>query len=306
MEPLESRNEYEKKIIVKGSAWTMGFNAFLAVMKIVAGILGRSSAIISDAVNSVSDVATGLAVLIFGRMSRKERDQEHQYGHEKYESVVSVFLGVALLLTAFEIGKSGVTTIFNHLTYGTAIEPPGVIALVAGGLTIVIKEAMYHFTKHYAKKAHSPALEAMALDHRSDVFSGLGVVIGIVGSKYIGIDIMEPIASVLICLLIVKLAIGIIGTALNQVVDRAADEETVRLIQDIVATHPGVKHLDDLKTRMFGLRLFVDMEIAVDAKLSIQAAHHIAHLLHDDIEAKIPNVKHCMIHVNPFKTAEID
>lgn len=306
MEPLENRNEFEKKIIVKGSAWTMGFNGVLAVMKIIAGILGRSSALISDAVNSVSDVATGLAVLIFGRMSRKERDQEHQYGHEKYESVVSVFLGVALLLTAFEIGKSGVMTVYDHLMYGTPIEPPGFIALLAGIATIVIKEAMYHFTKYFAKKANSPALDAMALDHRSDVFSGLGVVIGIVGSRYFGIDIMESLASVVICLLIVRLGIRIIGTGLNQVVDRAADKETVREIHEIVASHPGVKHLDDLKTRMFGMRLFVDMEIAVDAKLSIQEAHHIAHLLHDDIEAKIPNVKHCMIHVNPFKTKEID
>lgn len=306
MEAVISRNETEKRIIVKASLWTMALNAFLAVLKILAGIFGRSAAILSDAVNSVSDVATGLAVMIFGKMSRKERDSDHPYGHEKYESMVSVFLGVALLLTAFEIGKGTVLDIWGHLTSGTALDSnPNWIALVAAGLTIVIKETMCRVTIHYAKKANSPALAALAQDHRSDVFAASGVLIGI-GGSLLGIAVFDPIASLIICGLIFIEGIKIIITGINQVVDKAADPETVQAIRDLVSTHLDVKHLDDLKTRVFGMRLFVDMEIAVDPRLTIGQAHHIAHLLHDDIETKFPDVKHCMIHVNPFKTMEID
>lgn len=306
MEALESRNESEKKIIVKASIWTMILNAFLAVLKVTAGILGRSAAILSDAVNSISDVATGLAVMIFGKMSRKERDSDHPYGHEKYESMVSVFLGIALLLTAFEIGKATVVDIWGHLTSGTPLDSdPNWIALVAAVLTILIKETMFRVTRHFAKKANSPALAALSLDHRSDVFAATGVLLGI-GGALLGVKVLDPLASLVICGLIFYEGIGIIVTGMNQVIDKAADPETVQAIRDLVSTHSDVKHLDDLKTRVFGMRLFVDMEIAVDPRLTIGQAHHIAHLLHDDIEAKFPDVKHCMIHVNPFKTMEID
>jgi cation diffusion facilitator family transporter len=315
MDPSISRNAYEKKIIVKVSIWTMVFNTFLAIMKIFAGIVGKSSAIISDAVNSISDVTTALAVMIIGRFSRKDKDIDHQYGHEKYESMASVFLGVALFLTAFEIGKSGVMTIYEFFRYGTAIIIPNYVALVCAVLTIVIKEGMYRYTRHNAKKANSPALEAMAWDHRSDELASSGAIIGIVGTM-IGatipgiagslLMILEPIASVVICLFIARLGLRVIKVAFSQVVDQAADEETVATLQAIATKQPGVKHLDDLKTRMFGLRLFVDIEISVDPKLSVLEAHHIAHLLHDEIETTVPNVKHCMIHVNPYRTGEID
>jgi len=305
MEANELRNVSEQKIITKVSIWTMILNFFLAAMKIIMGIIGRSSAIISDAVNSISDVVTAMAVMIMGRFSRKEKDVDHQYGHEKYESMVSVFIGIALLLTAFEIGRAAVENIYYYFAENRDIVPPTFIALIAGFATIIIKEGMYHFTRYNAKKAHSPSLDAMALDHRSDEFSALASIIGIIGSM-LEIHILEPIASILICLFIVKLGLGIIKTGFSQVVDHAADQVTIEQIKAIVAEQKGVFHLDDLKTRIFGMRLFVDLEIAVDKRISITEAHNIAHVLHDEIEARIPNVKHCMIHVNPYLTTEID
>jgi cation diffusion facilitator family transporter len=305
MDQEQTRNQVEQKIIVKVSFWTIVLNALLAVMKIITGIIGKSSAILSDAVNSISDVASALVVMITGRLSRKEKDKDHPYGHEKYESLISVFLGFALLITAFEIGKAGVETIYAYFVNGTPIVVPNYVALIAAVMTIVVKEGMYLFTRRNAKKAQSPALFAMSLDHRSDEFASFGAILGI-GGAMLGLSVLEPIASIVICLFIVRLGFKIIGVGVSQVIDQAADEVTVARIKEITAAQPGIKHLDDLKTRMFGMRLFVDMEIAVSPKLTILEAHHISHLLHDEIEAKIPNVKHCMIHVNPYKTEEID
>lgn len=301
----KNRNSAEKMIIVKVSFWTIVLNACLAVMKVITGIIGHSSAIISDAVNSISDVATTLVVMVTGNFSRKEHDADHPYGHEKYESIVSVLLGVALLFTAYEIGKSGVIIIYDYFVNGIEPVMPNFVALIAGISTIAIKEIMYQFTRRNAKKANSPSLAAMAWDHRSDEFASLGAIIGI-GGAMLGVHVLEPIASVVICGFIVRLGIKTVKVGFSQLVDQAANIETIQLIQSIVAKQKGVKHLDDLKTRMFGMRLFVDMEIAVDPKLTILEAHHISHLLHDEIEATLPDIKHCMIHVNPYKSGEID
>jgi cation diffusion facilitator family transporter len=292
------RLEKERRIISRTSAATVVLNALLAVMKIVTGILGKSTALISDAINSTSDVLTTVAVWISGRFSRKDKDDDHPYGHEKYESMVSVFLGFALMLTAFEIAKTAGSSLVGYWFRGEAIEAPNVIALIAAGMTIVIKALMAHFTKKNAVKASSPALKAMAMDHMSDQIAALGVVIG-VGGGMLGIAFLEPIASLFICVLIVKMAFGIIKIGFAQVVDQAADEASREQILKIAEGFEGVVRIDDIKTRMFGMRMFVDMEIAVDHTLQMTAAHDIAQRLHDAIEAAIPDVKHCMIHVNP-------
>jgi len=296
--PAMSDRETEKRVIRKTTLLTTLLNFLLAVMKIAAGIIGRSTAIISDAVNSIGDVASSIAVMISGVFARKEKDADHQYGHEKYESMASVFIGVALIVTALEIGKAAVESIYGFLTAGAPIEAPSVVALAAAVATIVIKEIMYLFTKKAATKAASPALEAMAWDHRSDEFSAAGVVIGISGAM-LGLTILEPIASLAICFLIILVAVRIIKTGFSQVVDQAADEATVERIRAIVHNHPGVVRIDELKTRMFGLKLYVDLEICVKNDLSIIDAHRIAEEIHDRIEDEIPDVKHIMVHVNP-------
>jgi cation diffusion facilitator family transporter len=288
----------ERRIIAKTSLWTIILNFLLAVMKVITGILGNSTALISDAINSTSDVLTTVVVWISGKFSRKEIDDDHPYGHEKYESMISVFLGFVLIITAFEIAKQSGGAVINYLFYGNEITPPTAVALIAAALTIVIKQIMFVYTKKNAKKASSPALMAMSLDHRSDQFAAFGVMIG-VGGAMLGVAILEPIASLVICVLIVKMAFRIIKIGFAQVVDQAADEESRTKIMKIATNFEGVVRLDDIKTRMFGLRMFVDLEIAVDHTLLMTDAHAIAQRLHDQIEASLPDVKHCMIHVNP-------
>lgn len=294
--PNQLKNE--AKIIKKTTAWTMFLNFILLVMKIIAGILGKSTALISDAVNSAGDVGTAFFVMITGKYSRKENDDDHQYGHEKYESMVSVFLGVALIITAIEIAKAAIKTIYDYIALGVPIEEPTYLALIAAVLTIVIKEGMYHFTKRASKKANAPSLDAMAWDHRSDELSAFGVVIGI-GGAMLGIVVLEPIASLVICLFILIVAIKIIKVGVSQVVDQAADAQTIDSIKEVVNSQAGVLAIDDLKTRIFGAKLYVDIEISVNPEISLQLAHEIAEKLHDEIELKIKNVKHCMVHVNP-------
>ncbi len=290
----------EALIIKKTTIWTMLLNLFLFIMKVIAGIIGNSTAIISDAVNSAGDVGTAFFVMITGKFSRKENDDDHQYGHEKYESMVSVFLGVAIIITVIEIAKAAISTIYGYIFLDIPIEKPTYIALIAAVLTIVIKEAMYQFTVRASKKANSPSLNAMAWDHRGDVLSALGVVIGI-GGAMLGVVVLEPIASLVICIFILIVAIRIIKVGVSQVVDQAADTETIDEIIAVVASQKGVIAIDDLKTRIFGAKLYVDIEIAVNPEISLQLAHEIAEKLHDEIEAKIKNVKHCMVHVNPLE-----
>ncbi len=288
----------EKRIIRKTTFWATVLNFLLAVMKILTGIFGRSTALISDAVNSIGDVATAIAAMVAALFARKEKDADHQYGHEKYESMVSVFIGVALIISAFEIGKNAVFAIYRFIAEGAVIEPPSYVALIAAFATILVKEIMYRFTKKAAHKASSPALAAMAWDHRSDEFSSAGVVIGILGAM-LGLTVLEPIASIAICLLIVRTGFRIIKMGFSGVVDQAADPATVAKIENVVREHPGVVKIDELKTRMFGMKLYVDLEIAVSNRLSVSQAHRIAEAIHDRIESELPDVKHIMIHVNP-------
>ena len=288
----------EKKIIVRTTVGTIIMNGILAVLKIIAGIFGKSTAMITDAVNSISDVLTNIVVLIFGVLSRKKEDKKHPYGHEKFESMISVFIGMALIITVFEIAKLSVVKLYEFFAFGKDIVPVKPIALVVAVATIVIKETMYHLTRRNAKKARSGALEAIALDNRSDVLATSGALIGI-GGSLLGLVYLEPLAALIICAFIIRLAFRIIKSGFSQVVDEAAGREVVKLIEETVNSDPGVIRIDDLKTRQFGMKIFVDIEIAVDHNLSLAQAHIIAHRVHDLVEAKVPDIKHCMVHVNP-------
>ncbi len=277
----------------------MILNGFLAIIKILAGVLGKSSALISDAVNSISDVLTNVVVMIFGRMSRKEKDAVHPYGHEKFDSMVSVFVGVFIIITAFEIGKGAVTTLYDYFANGTTIATPKLAALIVAASTILIKELMYRFTIKASRKAESTALEAIAFDNRSDELASLGALIGI-GGALLGFVFLEPVASIVICLFVARVGIRIIKEGVSQVIDQSADEETISRIRDVSLRIKEIRRLDDLKTRMFGMKLYVDIEISVDRDLPLWQAHAVAQRLHDDLESQFPEIKHCMVHVNPY------
>ena len=271
-------------------------NVLLALGKLIAGLIGHSSAMISDAVHSASDVFSTIVVLIGVKLSSKESDKEHPYGHERLECVAAIVLAVVLLLTGLGIGYDAIKNIlggnYKELT------APTVLALVAAIISIVAKEAMYWYTRYYAKRIDSSALMADAWHHRSDALSSVGALIGI-GGAMLGYPVMDSIASLVIFFFIAKAAYDIFKDAIDKMVDHACDEETEKAIYDAVLEQEEVLGIDMLPTRIFGNKIYVDLEIQLDENYTLKKAHDIAEEVHEHIEQNFPKVKHIMVHVNP-------
>ncbi|MBR3508380.1 MAG: cation transporter [Lachnospiraceae bacterium] len=285
----------EKKILKRLSRIGILGNVLLAAFKLFSGILGKSGAMISDAVHSLSDVFATLIAYVGVRLSQQKEDAEHPYGHERLECVASLILGLILAGTGIGIGYAGVhKLLFEQQT----IEIPTALPLIAAVVSIVVKEGMFWYTYIYAKKLDSAAFKADAWHHRSDAISSVGSFIGI-GMAKLGFPFMDPIASVIICIFILKVAYDISRDALNKMLDTSCDNALEQNIKDFVEGQPGVKHIDLLRTRQFGNKLYVDLEIAVQRDISLVDAHEIAENVHDAVENNFPNVKHVMIHVNP-------
>ena len=280
------------------SLFTIIGNVVLSVIKLLAGIIAHSSAMISDAVHSASDVFSTFVVIIGIKLASKKPDKEHPYGHERMECVAAIVLAMVLFITGLGIGLEAVKNII-HGNYGD-LQVPGVLALIAAIVSIVSKEAMYWYTRHYAKKIDSSALMADAWHHRSDAFSSIGALIGI-GASRLGYPVMDSIASLVIFVFIVKAAFDIFKDAIDKMVDHSCDEEIEKQIYECVMKNENVLGIDLLQTRVFGNKIYVDVEIQADASYTLQKAHDIAEAVHDDIEESFPKVKHIMVHVNPAK-----
>ena len=280
----------------KVSVVSMATNVILTVAKFAAGVVAHSGAMISDAVHSASDIFSGLIVLIGVRISSKAPDDKHPYGHERFECVAALLLSGILALVGGTIGVNAVKDIIG----GRVQEAPGILALVAAVVSIVTKETLFWYTRGYAKKYRSTALHAEAWHQRSDALSSIGALIGIAGAR-MGVPVMEPIASLIIALFILRVAVRIFRDAIDQMVDHSASEETEAAFRETAMEQPGVQGVELLRTRMFGNRVYVDLEIAADPELSLAAAHEIAERVHDAIEQTYPDVKHIMVHVNPAK-----
>lgn len=285
----------ERKQANRVSVITIVINLLLSLMKFVAGFIGHSQAMISDAVHSASDVVSTIAVIFGVNMSMKKSDDDHPYGHERIESIFSIILAMMLFATGMGIGLTAIKTIIN----GSEIVIPGKIALGAAIVSIAVKEWMYHYTKHTAVKINSSSMLADAWHHRSDALSSVGSLIGVAGA-ILGFPICEPIASIIICIFIAKAAADIFFDSVNRLVDRACTDEEIEKIKACITEIDGVMRIDKLMTRRFGSKIYVDLEIAEDGDISLNEAHRIAEAVHDNIENKIENIKHCMIHVNPF------
>ena len=285
----------ENKIAMHVSRVTILINFLLSALKLLAGILAKSGAMVSDAVHSASDVFSTVIVMIGVKAAGKASDREHPYGHERMECVAAIVLAAVLLGTGLFIGYEGIQKILAPEN----LPVPGVLALAAAAVSILVKEGMYHYTRKAADKIGSEALRADAWHHRSDALSSVGALIGIAGAR-LGLPILDPIASLVICLLIGKAAVDIFRDAVRKMVDERCDEETENAIRDLAKSQEGVERVDSLLTRKFGNRIYVEMEIAVDGEMSLTRAHGIAETVHDRIEAAYPQVKHIMIHVNPF------
>ena len=289
------KNEFQK-VANKVSFITIIGNILLSVMKLLAGIIAHSNAMISDAIHSASDVFSTVVVLIGIKLASKDPDKNHPYGHERLECVAAILLSMVLLVTGIGIGLEAMKDILQN-NYQD-LQMPGMLALVAALISIISKEVMYWYTRHYAKKIDSSALMADAWHHRSDALSSIGALIGIAGAR-MGYPVMDSIASVIIFVFIAKAAFEIFKDAMNKMVDRACDEETEAEIRACVMHNKDVLGIDLLQTRVFGNKIYVDIEIQVDGSYTLQKAHDIAEEVHDDIEHKFPKVKHIMVHVHP-------
>ncbi len=284
------------KIAYRVSFVTIVGNVVLAVFKFLAGIIASSSAMVSDAVHSFSDVFSTIIVIIGVKISSRESDASHRYGHERMECMASMGLATVLFATSLGIGYTGLTKIISS-DY-SSLATPGLLALIAAIVSIVAKELMYHYTMHTAKRINSSSLKADAWHHRSDALSSVASLIGI-GGAMMGVKILDPIVSIIICLVIVKAAFDILKESIDKLVDKSCDEETIKKMEETVLSIDGVLDLDDIKTRLFSNKIYVDIEICADGDLTLWDAHEIAENVHDKIEEDFKDVKHCMVHVNP-------
>lgn len=285
-----------EKVAMKVSFVSIIWNIILSFFKLFAGIFAHSGAMVSDAIHSASDVLSTVIVMVGVKIANKESDDTHPYGHERMECVAALILAIILFATGIGIGYQGILIImsndYSHLTV------PGRLALAAAIISIGIKEGMYWYTRGAAKKIDSGALMADAWHHRSDALSSVGSFAGILGAR-MGYPILDPIASVIICAFILKAAFEIFMDSINKMTDAACDDDTIEKIKEIILKQEGVIKIDQLKTRLFGDRIYVDTEIQVNSSISLREAHDIAHNVHDAIENGLQKVKHCMVHVNP-------
>ena len=288
-------NENMEKTAMKVSIISIIANVVLAAFKLVAGILAHSSAMLSDAIHSASDVFSTFVVMIGIKIASKEPDEEHPYGHERMECVAAIILATILCITGLGIGKNALEFITGN---SSEMSVPGMLALIAAIVSIIVKEAMFWYTRHYAKMIDSGALMADAWHHRSDALSSIGAFIGIIFAR-MGYVMMDSIACLVICVFIVKAAYDIFKDAIDKMVDKSCSLEVEAEIRTIVMSVDGVKGIDSLSTRLFGNKMYVDIEIRADGEKTLNETHEIAEAVHDSIEAQFEKVKHIMVHVNP-------
>ena len=286
----------QEQIAMRVSYISILGNVLLSVFKLMAGIFAHSGAMITDAVHSASDVFSTFVVMIGIKISARASDKEHPYGHERMECVAAIVLATILCITGLGIGKNAIAKLQDGNDAGMVI--PGILALVAAIVSIVVKEAMFWYTRGAAKKIDSGALMADAWHHRSDALSSVGALVGILFARN-GYPMMDAVASLIICVFIVKASYDIFKDAVDKMVDKACDEETERELRKFVEAQPGVLGVDLLQTRVFGNKIYVDLEIGADENSTLKESHQVAEQVHDKLEIQFPKVKHIMIHVNP-------
>lgn len=283
------------KLGVKTSWITVILNIVLAIIKITAGILGSSSAMLADGVHTLSDVMSTFVVILGLKVSSKKPDKEHPYGHERYESIFAKVISILLILTGLYIGYEALQTIIQG-----NIARPGSIALMAAVFSIITKEIMYQYTIRVAKKIKSISMEADAWHHRSDALSSLGTLVGIFGAR-LGFTALDPIAGMIVSIFVLKVGVDLYLKSVSELVDESANDETIEKIISSISTVEGVKSINELKTRVFGNRIFVDLDIGVDPFITVEEGHDITKEVHDKLEKDIEDMKHCTVHVEPYK-----
>ena len=286
-----AQNRLSKRVF----AGNIALNVALAAGKISTGLLAGSGALVSDGVDSTSDVLATLVVMAGLSVAERDSDAEHPFGHERFECAASLILALMMALSGAGIGIFGIRKI---LSPAATLEAPGALALIAAAVSLAVKAFMCANTRSAAKKLHSSALLADAANYQGDALAAAGVLAGVLGAR-LGLKILDPAAGVVICALILRSAARIAKDALSRMTDTACDAETEAQMRRLIEADPDVSRIDRLRTRLFGNMIYVEVEISADGGMSLNEAHAIAQRVHDSIESRFSDVKHCMVHVNP-------
>ncbi len=293
-----SRERDIYKVTLVGSAG----NIALLTFKFIAGIVGHSSAMIADAVHSLSDFITDIIVIAFVRISAKPQDESHDYGHGKFETLASFFIGLALIAAATGIIVSGALKIADWLR-GEQLEAPGMLALWAALLSVLCKEALYRYTVIRGKALSSQALIANAWHHRSDALSSIGATIGIAGAILLGQrwTVLDPLASVVVGGMLVKVAAGLLRTSIGELTDSSLPQDTEREIEDIIRAFPDVVEPHNLRTRRIGNNVAIEVHIRMDGDLTLRHTHDRATEIEKKLKERFGEAAHITLHVEPIK-----
>ena len=277
-------------------------NLLLVVFKFIAGIVGHSAAMIADAVHSLSDFITDIIVIIFVAISGKPEDSDHSYGHGKYETLATAVIGIILFFVGVGILISGIKAIVGALQ-GEPLQAPSLLALIAAVISIVVKEALYHYTVKRGKALDSSSVVANAWHHRSDALSSIGTAIGIGGAVFLGEQwrILDPIAAVVVSIFIVKVAVELIKPCIDELVERSLPEEVEQRIHALILQSPQVSSPHHLRTRRIGSCIAIEVHIRMDGQISLSEAHQVASDIERRLKAEFGEKTHIGIHMEPTK-----
>lgn len=277
-------------------------NLLLSIVKLLAGIFGRSGAMIADAIHSISDFATDLVVLLFVKVSAKPKDESHDYGHGKYETLATIIIGLALLAVSIGIFSHSVSLI-QRVTEGEIIERPGFIALLAAIVSIITKESLYWYTIGVGKRVNSPSVKANAWHHRSDALSSIGTLLGIGGAYFLGEPwrVLDPIAAIIVSLLIAKVAYDLVMPSLHELLERSLPKEQEDEILQLILEESLVSDPHNLKTRRIGADIAIEVHVRVLAEMSVAESHEATITIENRLRAKYGSGTQVIIHIEPIK-----
>ena len=279
-------------------------NLLLLVFKFVAGVLGHSAAMIADAVHSLSDFVTDLIVIVFVKISSKPEDADHAYGHGKYETLASCIIGLALIVVGVMMGYNAMVKIVDVVKNGTELASPGIIALAAAVLSIVLKEWMFHLTRKVAREVDSPAVEANAWHHRSDALSSVGTAIGIGGAVLLGSKwaVLDPIAALVVSVFIVVQAAKILSDAIGQLMEKSLPRDVEQRICEIVYEEEGTSDIHHLRTRKIGSQISIELHVRMNGYLTLREVHDKSIAIEKRLRAAFGDSTYINQHVEPLKS----
>lgn len=286
------------KVTLRGSL----VNFILLVFKFVAGVVGRSSAMIADAVHSLSDFVTDVIVVVFVRISGKPQDKGHDYGHGKFETLATAIIGVALFVVGVGLLVNATKSIVGVIR-GEVLEAPGVLALVAAAVSVVFKELLYQYTVLEGKRHNSKVVIANAWHHRSDAFSSVGTLVGISGAMFLGENwrVLDPVAAFIVSVFIIKVAIELTKSSIDDLMEKSLPEEVEQRIEEIILSYPEVNSPHHLRTRQIGNNVAIEVHIRMNGELTLREAHDVTRLIEQSLRQEFGEDTHIGIHMEPNK-----